>query len=79
MSLESEVALRTTSPWVFTPLSTDGAENMLELTGERVAELLTEFSRNAALTMTSLTTLPAETAEAPAEADAEPTLVPPAQ
>ena len=79
VSLESEVALRTTSPWVFTPLSTDGAENMMELTGERVSELLTEFSRNAALTMTSLTTLPTETAEAPAETDAEPTLVPPAQ
>lgn len=75
VSLETAIALRTTSPWVLTPLPTDGAESVLELTGERVQELLGEFSRNAALTMTSLTTLPTETAEA----DAEPTLVPPAQ
>lgn len=75
--LNSDMALRTTTPWVFTALPTDGAESILTLTGERVAALLGEFSRNAALTMTSLVTAPAETAEP--EIAEEPTIVPPAQ
>lgn len=76
-TLDAAASLRTTTPWELTPLPTDGAQPMLELSGERVAEILGEFSRNAALTMTSLTTVPAAAAEP--ETNAEPTLVPPAQ
>ena len=77
VALDTAMSLRTTTPWVLSPLPTDGAESMLELTGERVSELLETFARNAALTMTSLTTIPAATAEP--EPEEEPTLVPPAQ
>ncbi|MCH5285907.1 MAG: hypothetical protein J1E43_00660 [Christensenellaceae bacterium] len=81
LSLDMAMALRTTSPWVLSDLPTTDGELLLELTPERVAELLAGFSRNAALTMTSLTeqtTAEPET-ETETESSAEPTLVPPAQ
>lgn len=77
LTLDMAMALRTTSPWVLSDLPTTGSELVLELTPERITELLTSFSRNAALTMTSLTEKPA--AEPDADVSAEPTLVPPAQ
>ena len=84
LTLDMALALRTTSPWVLSDLPTDGSELMLELTPERIVELLSEFSRNAAQTMTTLTEQPTaepDATETPAEtaATAEPTVVPPAQ
>lgn len=77
LTVDLSMTLRTTSPWVLSDLSTDGAESLLELSPERIAELLAEFTRNAALTMTTLTTTPATVTDL--EAPAEPTVVPPAQ
>lgn len=87
LSLEAALALRTTSPWVLSDLPTNGSEQMLELTPERIIELLGDFSRNAAQTMTTLTEPSADEPETEAEAEAdpapevasEPTVVPPAQ
>lgn len=83
LTLDVALALRTTSPWVLSDLPTDGSELVLELTPERIVELLGDFSRNAALTMTTLTEQPTDEpeAETPPEAEvtAEPTVVPPAQ
>lgn len=77
VTIESEAALRTTTPWVLTPLSTSGAEPLMGMSAERVAELLSQFALHAAQTMTTLTALPDPTVEP--VADAEPTFVPPAQ
>ena len=75
VTLDMAMTLRSTSPWVLSDLPTGGAEPILTLTPDRIATLLGEFSRNAALTMTTLTSVP--TAE-PEPIEAEPTLVPPA-
>lgn len=77
LSLEMALALRTTSPWVLSDLPTANADELLTLSPEIVSDLLTEFSRNAALTMTSLTSTPS--ADESADSNPEPTLVPPAQ
>ena len=79
LAVELNATLRTASPWVFSDLPTEGAESLLTMTPETAADLLAEFSRNAALTMTSLISRPAATEEPAATDPAEPTLVPPAQ
>lgn len=48
--------LRTTNPWALSDLPRDDASAILELTPERIAGLLADFTQNAATTMTSLVT-----------------------
>lgn len=82
LTLDMETSLRTTNLWEMSNLPTEGSESLLNLTPERLAELVSEFTRNAALTMMSLTAQPADLADVPEASDApsaEPTVVPPAK
>lgn len=61
--------VKTSNAWVREELFRDGAEDVLTMTEERMAELAEQFTRNAAVTMTALyaTPEPVATAEPTAE------------